>query len=236
MIYPHGDLEEIGSDVFMIRGSIKVNPIMRISRNMGIIRENNAITLVNPIRLNHSVESKLKSLGEVKNLVRLGAFHGVDDPYYADKFKAQFWCQQGGTSYTEPTIDIEIGMGGLTPVDESEFFHFRRTIQPESALLLKRDDGILFTCDSIQHYSDYSYSNWLARLVMPHIGFPKTTMIGPFWLKLMTPSGVSLVGEFKRLLELRFDSLLSAHGTFLPKGAYSAVKTAVADAFPADFL
>ena len=86
MIYPHGDLEEIGSDVFMIRGSIKVNPIMRISRNMGIIRENNAITLVNPIRLNHSVESKLKSLGEVKNLVSLGAFHVEITPsFFKDK-------------------------------------------------------------------------------------------------------------------------------------------------------
>ena len=38
MIYPHGDLEKIGTDAFMVRGSIKINPLMRISRNMGIIR------------------------------------------------------------------------------------------------------------------------------------------------------------------------------------------------------
>ncbi|NKB34402.1 MAG: hypothetical protein GKR91_15025 [Pseudomonadales bacterium] len=234
MIYPHGDIEEIGTDAYMVRGSIKLNAFMRITRNMGIIREGDELTLINPIRLNRKTEENLRSLGEVKNLVRLGAFHGVDDPYYADNFKAQFWCQQGGTTYTEPLVDIEIGMGGLTPVHECEFFQFQGTAQPECALLLKRDGGILFTCDAIQHYGDYSYNNWLARIVMPRIGFPKTTIVGPIWLKIMTPEGGSLESEFRRLLQLEFSSLLSAHGTFLTQGAHTAVETAVSKAFPSD--
>ena len=234
MIYPHGDIEEIGTEVFMVRGSIKINPLMRITRNMGIICEDNELTLINPIRLNFAVEEKLKSLGKVKNIVRLGAFYGIDDPYYIDNFQAQFWCQPGGTAYTKPIIDVEIGMGGLTPIDDCEFFQFQGTIQPESALLLKRDAGILFTCDAIQHYGDYSYNNWFARQIMPRIGFPKTTIVGPFWLKLMTPEGGTLESEFKRLLKSEFDSLLSAHGTFLPKGASEAVEMAVDKAFPPD--
>ena len=64
MIYPHGDLEKIGTDAFMVRGSIKINPLMRISRNMGIIREENELTLINPIRLNKKTEEKLKEMGE----------------------------------------------------------------------------------------------------------------------------------------------------------------------------
>ena len=110
MIYPHGDLEKIGTDAFMVRGSIKINPLMRISRNMGIIREENELTLINPIRLNKKTEEKLKDMGEVKNIIRLGAFHGVDDPYYVNNFKAQFWSQPGGTTYNEPILDIEIGL------------------------------------------------------------------------------------------------------------------------------
>ena len=234
MIYPHGDIEEIGTDTFMVRGSIKLNPLMRITRNMGIIKEENELTLINPIRLNRKTEKKLKSLGEVRNIIRLGAFHGVDDPYYVDNFKAQFWCQPGGTTYTEPVVDIEIGMGGLTPVHECEFFHFEGTTQPECALLLKRDGGILFTCDAIQHYGDYSYNNWLAKIVMPRIGFPKTTIIGPIWLKLMTPEGGSLESEFQRLLQLEFKSHLSAHGTFLTQGAHEAVEKATSAAFSED--
>lgn len=234
MIYPHGDIEPIGTDMYMVRGSIKLNRFMRISRNMGIVREESEVTLINPIRLKSDTEYKLRALGEIKNIVRLGAFHGIDDAYYVEAFNAQFWSQLNGTAYKDPIIDIEIGMGGLTPVEDCEFFEFRGTTQPECALLLKRDGGVLFTCDSIQHYGDYSYNNWLAQLLMPRIGFPKTTIVGPIWLKLMTPEGRSLKEEFRRLLELNFDKLLSAHGTFLKQGAFKAVKTAAGKAFPMD--
>ena len=234
MIYPHGDIEPIGTDMYMVRGSIKLNRFMRISRNMGIVREESEVTLINPIRLKSDTEYKLRALGEIKNIVRLGAFHGIDDAYYVEAFNAQFWSQLNGTAYKDPIIDIEIGMGRLTPVEDCEFFEFRGTTQPECALLLKRDGGVLFTCDSIQHYGDYSYNNWLAQLLMPRIGFPKTTIVGPIWLKLMTPEGRSLKEEFRRLLELNFDKLLSAHGTFLKQGAFKAVKTAAGKAFPMD--
>ena len=172
MIYPHGDIESLGADIFAIRGSIRINLLMRISRNMAIVREGNELTLVNPIRLRPEIEKKLTQFGEIKNIVRLGAFHGVDDPYYVNKFEAQFWSQPNGKTYTEPPIDIEIGIGGLIPTSDSEFFEFNGTKQPECALLLKRGKGILLTCDSIQHYGNYSYNNWVAKLVMPRIGFP----------------------------------------------------------------
>ena len=67
---------------------------------------------------------------------------------------------------------------------------------------------------------------------MPWIGFPRTTLIGPFWLKLMTPAGGSLEGEFRRLLTLEFGQLLSAHGSLLRTGAHAAVQAAVDRAFP----
>ena len=231
MIYPHGDIEPLGADIFAVRGSIRLNPLMRISRNMGIVREGSELTLVNPIRLRSEIEQKLTQLGGVKNIVRLGAFHGVDDPYYVNKFGAQFWSQPNGKTYTEPLIDIEIGMGGLTPTPDSEFFEFRGTKEPECVLLLKRGKGVLLTCDAVQNYGDYSFNNWVARLVMPRIGFPKTTIIGPIWLRLMTPVNKSLESEFERLLELEFDKLLSAHGTFLEQGAREAVRAAVQNTF-----
>jgi len=231
MIYPHGDIESLGADIFAVRGSIRINLLMRISRNMGIVRDGSELTLVNPIQLRPETERKLAELGEVKNIVRLGAFHGIDDPYYVKKFAAQFWSQPNGKTYTEPLIDIEIGMGGLTPTSDSEFFEFRGTKEPECALLLKRGKGVLLTCDAIQNYGDYSFNNWLAKLVMPRMGFRKTTIVGPIWLKLMTPENESLESEFLRLLELKFDKLLSAHGTFLEQDAHEAVKVAVRSAF-----
>jgi hypothetical protein len=111
-------------------------------------------------------------------------------------------------------------------------FCFRGTKQPESAILLKREGGILLACDAIQHYGDYRHNNLPARLVMPFIGFPQTTIIGPFWMKLMTPEGASLKDEFERLLQWDFDSLLSAHGSYLAGGAHAAVESALARAYP----
>ncbi|MDP6413853.1 MAG: hypothetical protein QGG54_02270 [Gammaproteobacteria bacterium] len=234
MIYPHGKVEEITGDVFMARGSIKMNAFVRITRNMGIIREGSELTLINPIRLNSEVEAQLKALGEVTNIIRLGAFHGVDDPYYIDNFKAMFWCQPGGTAYTEPTIDVELSAGSVLPFIDGEIFEFTGTVQPECALLLKKEGGVLFTCDAIQHYGDYSYNNLIAKIIMPRMGFPKTTIVGPFWLKLMTPEGGNLESEFRRLLELEFDKLLAGHGTLIESGAHAAVEQAVNKAFAED--
>ena len=87
-IYPHGNIEEIVEDIFVLRGSIKMNPLLRITRNMGIIRNGDELTLINPVRVNTKVEAQLTALGKIKHVMRLGAFHGVDDPYYVEKFGA----------------------------------------------------------------------------------------------------------------------------------------------------
>lgn len=229
--YPHDSIGEIAEDIYMARGSLKMNAVMRISRNMAIVRHEGDLTLVNPIRLNADGEAQLKALGEVKHVLRLGCYHGIDDPYYIAEYGAQFWCQQGGTTYTEPNIDHVLTQATELPFPNAELFCFERTIQPESALLLKTGDGVLLTCDAVQHYGDYSNHNLPARIMMPFIGFPRTTLVGPIWMKYMTKEGDSLSDEFERLLKLQFDTLLSAHGTLLKTGAHAAVIAAVESAF-----
>lgn len=229
--YPHQPIEQIADDVFMARGSIKLNPVLRLSRNMAIVRRGTDLTLVNPVRLSPKELKRLDAVGDVKHLMRLGAFHGRDDPFYMDRYKPTFWCQPGGTTHTEPPIDRELSAGGDLPLENATLFCFEGTIQPESVLLLHVDRGLLLSCDAIQHYGDYSMCNLPARLLMPRIGFPKATIIGPIWLKGQTPEGSSLHGDFKRLLDLKFDSLLSAHGTFRATGAHDAVAKQVVDIF-----
>ena len=231
--YPHDSIEPIADDVFIARGSIRFNALMRITRNMGIIRHGDELTLVNPIRLDDAGEAQLRGLGEVKRIMRLGCFHGLDDPYYVDTFRAELWSQAGGTTYTEPAIDRELAESTELPFPDAELFCFEGTKQPESMLLLlKKSGGILLTCDAIQHYGDYRHNNLLARLLLPYIGFPKTTIIGPIWLKLMTAEGGSLKSEFERLLGWKFDGLLSAHGSYLHTGAHAAVAAALNRSFP----
>ncbi len=228
---PHDPIEELAPDVFMVRGSVRLNPLMRITRNMAILRHGGELTLVNPIRLDEGGESRLRVLGEVRRLFRLGPLHGQDDPYYVDQFGAELWTPGPSETYPEPKAQGQLADGAELPVAGVEVIAFQGSKQAEVALLLPQH-RLLLTCDAIQHYGDYRHNTLLARLVMPFIGFPRTTVVGPIWLKVMTPEGVdSLEPEFRRLLELRFDRLLSAHGSLLASGAHASVEAAVDRAF-----
>ncbi len=226
-IYPHDPIEEIQPDVFMVRGEIKMNALMTITRNMAIVRHEGELTLVDPIRLSPGEEKQLEGLGSVKRLLRLGSMHGVDDPYYMERYSAELWAPGLSEAHPEPKPTLTWDESTPLPFPDAQLFRFEGLHQPEGALLLRRGKGLLITCDGIQHYGDYSHNNLPARIMMPIIGFPKTTIVGPMWVKMMTPKGGSLEGEFRRLLELDFDQLLSAHGTLLESGAHVACERAV---------
>jgi len=233
-IYPHDPIEKIGNDVFMVRGCIKLNALMTISRNMAIVRHDGELTLVDPIRLDPSEERRLEELGTVKQILRLSSLHGVDDPYYMDRYAAELWAPGLSEAYPDPKPTLTWNDATPLPFPDAELFRFQGMKQPEGALLLRRGKGLLITCDAIQNYGDYSHNNWATRIVSPFIGFPKTTIVGPIWVKMMTPKGGNLKDEFRRLLELDFEQLLSGHGTFLESGAHEACERAVNKMFSAD--
>ena len=90
--YPHDPIEEILPDVFMVRGAVRFNPLMRISRNMAIVRHEGELT-------------RLRELGSVKRLLRLNPLHGLDDRYYVDSFQAELWALAKSETHPEPGID-----------------------------------------------------------------------------------------------------------------------------------
>ena len=229
--FPHDDVEEIGQDVFMVRGSFKPNSIVRFSRNMAIVRFEKELTLINPIRVNERVEEQIKSLGKIKNIMRTGGFHGLDDPYYVGKHGAKMFAQPGHTHYKEPRPDIILNSSVDLPFPNAQLFCFENLNQPESAVLLENNGGLLLTCDSIQHWADRSHCNLPARILLPLIGFSKTTLIGPAWLKVMVPKEIDLLPQFQKLLEWQFERLLGAHGTLLEANAHNAATKAVEKTF-----
>ena len=230
-IYPHDPIEEIQPDVFMVRGAIKLNALLTITRNMAIVRHDGELTLVDPIRLAPGEEERLEALGSVKRILRLGPMHGVDDPYYAARYGAELWAPGLSKAHSEPKPTLLWDEATPLPFPDARLFRFEGLNQPEGALLLRRGKGLLLTCDAIQHYGDYSHNNFLARIVLPLIGFPKTTLVGPIWLKMMTPDGASLESEFRRLLDLEFDQLLTGHGTLLESGAHASCARAIDKTF-----
>lgn len=74
------------SGVFAMRGPLQ------ISRTMTVVRKAGELTVVNAVRLSDRGEAALARLGRVARVVRLGAFHGVDDEYYRRVHGAALWA------------------------------------------------------------------------------------------------------------------------------------------------
>ena len=97
----------------------------------------------------------------------------------------------------------------------------------EACLLIRRDGGLLVSCDSIQHWESTSNCSLLAKAATRLMGFIHPANIGPPWKKFMTKSGGSLRPDFDRLLENPFENLVGAHGQPLLGGANAALRKTV---------
>ena len=68
---------------------------IRFSRNMTVLRRGERLVLINSVRLDDAGLAALDKLGKVSDVVRLAANHGMDDPFYADRYKARVWAVKG---------------------------------------------------------------------------------------------------------------------------------------------
>lgn len=231
---PHDLPIELAQDLYVVHGCVTPGPGVRFSRNMVIVRDAGKLTLINPVRMDEAGLAALEALGEVAHVLRLGPFHGMDDPFYVDRYKPTFWAFEGGTTYTTPAIEQPLTEGGTLPFPNARLFAFSHMKETEGAILLERAPNVLITCDAIQSYATpphTPHTNWLSRLVMPLIGFPKKTLIGPVWVKLLVTDKAGIEADFERLLALEFDQLIAAHGTFVKSGAHMEVENAVKSYF-----
>jgi len=128
---PHGPIAEFGDDIFWVQGSMRMAPGLRINRNMVVIRSGRDLTLVNAVRLSTKGEQALEELGTVKNVFKIGAFHGIDDPYSVWRFGAKYWAQAGAV-HGENAPDEELSESN-SPVEDSAVFEFAKTTKREAA-------------------------------------------------------------------------------------------------------
>lgn len=233
---PHDPVAALFDDVYWVHGSITMEsagPDVRINRNMVVLREGDALTVIHPVRLSAEGEAALERLGTVRHVVRLASRHGLDDRYYVERYGAEFWCQEGPTAYPEPRPTRILAEGSALPVGDAELFVFRLPTAPESALLLRRHGGLLITGDSLQHWAAWSHCSAQARALLEKGGFVLTTIVGPPWCRRVTPEGGSLRGDFERLLALDFRHHIGAHGALARDNGHALAEAAVAQAFSA---
>ena len=220
---PHGPLREIFPDVFLVTGTFRMGPLMAIPRNMTVVRHGGSLTVLNSVRLDAEGEASLDKLGKVEHVVRVGRFHGADDAYYVDRYKATLWAPpkiKGLTGARELAP-------GSTPIPGSTVFVFEKGKEAEAAIVLDVDGGALVTCDSYQHWTSFDGASFLGKIVLKLMGFGPTLIGGP-WTKAMGP-GVR--EDFDRLLALPWKHLIPAHGAVLCDTAQDGLRKALVHRF-----
>jgi hypothetical protein len=205
---PHGPLEQIMDDAWMVTGSVVFKPLVRLPRNMVVLRSGAELTLINSVRLDAAGEAALDALGKVAHVIKIG-FHDMDDAYYLDRYGAKRWAIDGSGD------DGVIAEGAVLPVPDARVFLFKQTVVPEAAILVDRDGGLLITCDSVQHWVPKAVTSLLASLITRIKGFQKPAQIGPVWRQIQTPPGGDLKSDFERLASLPFQRLVGGHGGLL---------------------
>lgn len=231
--WPHGALHEIFPEVFLVTGTNKTQHAgidFQTSRNMVVVRLGDALTLLNTVRLDEAGLRSLESLGTIRDIIRLGAFHGRDDPFYRDRYGAKLWALPGAMHADGRAADGLLDPHGDSPLHDSEVFIFESAKFPEAALLLKQDDGVLITCDAVQNWTavdSYFSAECGARFLKE--GLIRPMNVPSTWLQACAPNPA----DFHRLLQLPFRHLISAHGEPAIGTAHVQLSTRVIDVFGA---
>jgi hypothetical protein len=215
----HGELREVLPGLHFVTGTIKLpGPLpVRFSRNMTVVQRGDGLVIVNSVRLDDAGLAGLDKLGKVTDVIRLAANHGVDDPFYAERYGAKVWVVKGqrytaGFKTSSPTTYFtphhEMDASTVLPIDGAKLFVIDAT-PPEGMLVLPEHGGVVISGDCLQHWATIDeYTSWLARRMMPLLGFIKPHNVGPAWFKQSKPPQ----DQMRAILDLTFANVLPAHG------------------------
>lgn len=225
-VWPHTAIKEILPNIFFVMGMNKThfNGVdLQHSRNMVIVRDGNQLSLINTVRLDDNGLTALDALGKVKNIIRIGAFHGRDDAFYLDQYQALLWAIKGMEHDNNRIADVELTSTGQMPFPNCSFLQFETSKFPEGILHINKEGGILITCDSVKNWvsPDQFFSDETVKLYQAQ-GFFGSASISNVWKHA---TGVQ-ASDFEKLKLLSFRHLISAHGEPLLNDAHEKlVKT-----------
>lgn len=223
---PHGEITEPFPDVFFVTGGVRMAPMMSFSRNMTIVRQGDRLVIIGSMRLSDAGLEALDELGTVTDVIRLAGFHGMDDPFYKDRYDAKVWVLEGmpymkgfdaakGTGEPYFEADVQMTVDTELPIAGASLYTFS-TKPTEAILRLPGEGGILVTGDSLQNWgSTNRYFSLAGKVMMKMMGFIKPHNLGPGWLKIAKPS----VQEVRGILDLDFEHVLPVHGEPVEGGA-----------------
>ncbi len=218
-------------DVFRVAGSINIGPI-RFSRGMTVIRQGDALVLINTVRLDEAGLATLDALGQVRHILRIGGWHGSDDAFYKDRYDCPVTSVKGQRYFEGTTAekgntyfqaDAEMDAESELPLEGASLYVVNTT-PPEAILRIPAGGGTLITADALLHWPHADgYFNVLGKLGMKLGGMIKPfTMMRP-WIDKYKPDPDEVAG----ILELDFDNVLPGHGEPVIGGAREKFRPAL---------
>lgn len=231
--WSHGALTPFMSELWYVMGTNRVHHAgvdLQTSRTMLVVREGEDLTLVNTVRLDDDGLRSLDALGRVRDIVRLGAFHGRDDAFYRARYGARLWAVPGSVHGDGAAADRAIVEGDGLPIGGAAAHVFHSARHPEAALFLPQDGGVLVTCDAVQNWAtvDQFFSKETGA-AFEAAGLIRPAHVPSTWIDACAPEAA----DFERLLALPFQHLVSAHGAPLLHDAHRQVAEDVRRTFAA---
>jgi hypothetical protein len=222
-----GKLEQVFEDVWWAWGTTRFMPGVLFPRNMTIVREGGELVVIHPVWMPPSEQTRIEALGPIKHIVRLGAFHGMDDSHYVKRYAPTVWAPPGVDPHEGVTIHHELRPGAELPL-AGTLFSFERSRTPETAIQLARHGGLLLTCDSVQNWETTSGCSLFGGLMARMMGFRGRACIGPGWRKMCEPKdGRGFAPDFERLLALDFRHVIGGHGPPMKDDGKDALRAQV---------
>jgi hypothetical protein len=198
---------------------------MRIGRTMTIVEAGDGLAVINPVRLDEAGEAELEKLGAVKHLVKISDSHSHDDHYYVERFRATVWALEGAKlkGFSEDKrLGPDSPFAGATHIDLPGAGAWR-----EGAILVKNGGGTLVTCDSIQNCVDGEGCSFIARAMMPMMGFKGGVIVPKMWRKYQKLAGDAVTKALAGVTDKTFANLIAGHGPAAIGGADASVRAAV---------
>jgi hypothetical protein len=228
-ILPHGPITRVVDGIYVVRGSFQMGPAMRIGRTMTVVEQSGGLVVLNAIRLSAEGESELERLGPVRHLVKLSDSHGIDEPYYASRYKPEVWALEGAKLGEGLTATKQLGPA--CPIEGGVVLQYPgATGWRECALWLKNGGGTLITCDALQNHVDSEGASLLGRVMTSLLGFKGGVIVAPMWRKYQKLSGAGVRSALAQVAARGFENLATGHGPAIAGGADGYVRDAIEQA------
>jgi len=208
-VAPHGDLEEVADNVYVIMGSHVFVKGLRFGLTMTIVKQGNELTIINPYRLRQEVEDQVLKLGTIKHLVRISSMHGACDQYFIDKHQCTYWDLPAPEGKL-PKGDQILKEGGEFPIDGAKILMMENLKAPECVVWIPNGGGTLLTADIIQNGRPRPHNSWGGNLFNRAVGFLKVPHCGcPAFYRTNVDIGKDMYKpNFPRILELEFETIM----------------------------